>query len=203
MQEIVVGIDLGTTYSVIAWTDPNTNRPEVISNSEGELSTPSVVLVETDGNMVVGDDAVRMQSVGDNDARTVRMIKRNMGTDWTCFANTTYTKTPEEISAAILRKLVNDAERELGDKVIKSAVISVPAYFDNDPREATLKAGQMAGLEVRQLLDEPVAASFMFGIEKLKEGERVLVYDLGGGTFDASILEKKTRPLGGTSYSRK
>ncbi len=195
MLPIYVGIDLGSTYSSIAWCNPQTNRPEVLPNAEGELSTPSIVLVEPGGNMIVGSPALSVQYEGDNAKRTVRMIKRNMGTNWKCFPNKPYTKTPEEISAAILKKLVDDAARFLGVSKIDGAVITVPAYYDNDPRVATMKAAQIAGIEVKQLLDEPVASAIVFGVENLKHGERILVYDLGGGTFDASILEKQNNKL--------
>jgi len=195
MQEVIVGIDLGTTYSSIAWTNPQTKRPEVLPNLEGEYTTPSVVLVEPTGNMIVGKEAIRLQQMGDNGKRTVRMIKRNMGTNWNCFPNQPYMKTAEEVSAAILQKLAHDAACHLEIPKILSAVITVPAYFDNDPRVATMKAGELAGLQVKQLLDEPVASAFMFGIERLQYGELVLVYDLGGGTFDTSILEKQQRKI--------
>jgi molecular chaperone DnaK len=178
----VVGIDLGTTNSVVAVMEGQT--PTVIANSEGARTTPSVVAFTKTGERLVGQLAKR-QAVTNPD-RTIKSIKRHMGTDYpTKIDGKSY--TPQEISAMILQKLVNDASTYLGDRVTK-AVITVPAYFDDAQRQATKDAGRIAGLEVLRIINEPTAAALAYGLDK-KGTETILVWDLGGGTFDVSILE--------------
>jgi molecular chaperone DnaK len=178
----VVGIDLGTTNSVVAVMEGQT--PAVIANSEGSRTTPSVVAFTKTGERLVGQLAKR-QAVTNPD-RTIKSIKRSIGTDHTVkIDGKDY--TPQEISAMILQKLVNDASTYLGERVTK-AVITVPAYFDDAQRQATKDAGRIAGLEVLRIINEPTAAAVAYGLDK-KESETILVWDLGGGTFDVSILE--------------
>lgn len=178
----VVGIDLGTTNSVIAVMEAG--KPVVIANAEGSRITPSVVGFSKSGERLVGQLAKR-QSVLNPD-KTVSSIKRKMGTkEKVTIDGKDY--TPQEISAMILRKMVDDASSYLGEKITK-AVITVPAYFDDSQRQATKDAGKIAGLEVLRIINEPTAASLAYGLDK-KKSETILVWDLGGGTFDVSILE--------------
>jgi molecular chaperone DnaK len=176
-----VGIDLGTTNSVIAVLDGG--DPTVIANAEGGRTTPSVVSFK-DGEVLVGEVAKR-QAITNPD-HTVRSVKRHMGTDW---ALTVHDKkyTAQEISARILMKLKRDAESFLGDTVT-DAVITVPAYFNDSQRQATKEAGQIAGLNVLRIINEPTAASLAYGLDK-ETDQTILVFDLGGGTFDVSVLE--------------
>ncbi len=177
-----VGIDLGTTNSVVSVMEGG--EPTVISNAEGARTTPSVVAWSKSDEVLVGEVAKR-QAVTNAD-RTVRSVKRHMGTDWkTEIGGKHY--TPQEISARILMKLKRDAEAYLGDDVTQ-AVVTVPAYFDDAQRQATKEAGEIAGLEVLRLVAEPTAAALAYGLEKEDE-QTVLVFDLGGGTFDVSVLE--------------
>jgi len=183
-KEFVVGIDLGTTNSAIAWVKPDGN-PEVIPNAEGKRTTPSIVSFTKDGQILVGEPAKRQVIL--NAERTVRSIKRYMGSDYTIkIDDKVY--TPQQISAFILKKLVKDAEEYLGGK-IKKAVITVPAYFNDAQRQATKEAGEIAGLEVLRIINEPTAAAIAFGLDRSEEEKRIVVYDLGGGTFDVSILD--------------
>ncbi|MGO1515530.1 molecular chaperone DnaK [Agrococcus casei] len=178
-----VGIDLGTTNSVVAFLDNGT--PTVIANAEGTRTTPSVVAFAKDGETLVGEPAKR-QAVTNVD-RTISSVKRHMGTDWKHdIDGKAY--TPQEISARTLTKLKNDAESYLGEKVT-DAVITVPAYFNDAERQATKEAGEIAGLKVLRIINEPTAAALAYGLEKGKEDELILVFDLGGGTFDVSLLE--------------
>jgi molecular chaperone DnaK len=178
----VVGIDLGTTYSGIAYMLGG--KPTMIPNSEGQRITASVVGITPKGEIVVGELAKR-QAVSMPD-RTVRSIKRKMGQDYKVkIGDKNY--TPQEISAMILAKLKRDAEAFLGEP-IKQAVITVPAYFNDSQRQATKDAGKIAGLEVLRILNEPTASALAYGLDK-KEESKILVYDLGGGTFDVSILD--------------
>ncbi|WNB88874.1 molecular chaperone DnaK [Glutamicibacter protophormiae] len=178
-----VGIDLGTTNSVVAVLEGG--EPVVIANAEGNRTTPSVVAFSKDGETLVGDVAKR-QAVTNVD-RTVASVKRHMGTDWTTeIDGKKY--TPQEISARILMKLKADAESYLGDTVT-DAVITVPAYFNDAERQATKEAGEIAGMNVLRIVNEPTAAALAYGLEKGKEDELILVFDLGGGTFDVSLLE--------------
>jgi molecular chaperone DnaK len=179
----VVGIDLGTTNSVVAVMEAG--KPQVIINSEGSRLTPSVVGFTKNGERLVGELAKR-QAVSNPD-RTVVSIKRHMGTDHRVkIDDKAY--SPEEISAMILTKLKNDAEKYLGEKV-KQAVITVPAYFNDSQRQATKNAGTIAGLEVLRIINEPTASALAYGLDKQDQMLTVLVFDLGGGTFDVSVLE--------------
>jgi molecular chaperone DnaK len=183
-KEFVVGIDLGTTNSVIAWMKPD-GTVEVIPNAEGSRVTPSVVAFTKSGEILVGEPAKRQMIL--NPERTIKSIKRKMGTDYKVrIDDKEY--TPQEISAFILKKLKNDAEAYLGGE-IKKAVITCPAYFNDAQRQATKEAGIIAGLEVLRIINEPTAAALAYGLDKAGKEEKVLVYDLGGGTFDVSILE--------------
>ena len=176
-----VGIDLGTTNSVVAVLEGG--EPTVIANAEGNRTTPSIVAFKAD-DVLVGELAKR-QAITNPD-NTVRSIKRDIGTNWKeNFEGKDY--TPQEISARILQKLKRDAEAYLGDDVTE-AVITVPAYFNDAERQATKEAGQIAGLEVLRIINEPTAASLAYGLEN-NEDQKILVFDLGGGTFDVSILE--------------
>ena len=178
-----VGIDLGTTNSVVSSLEGG--EPTVIANAEGNRTTPSVVAFSKDGETLVGDVAKR-QAVTNVD-RTVASVKRHMGTGWsTEIDEKTY--TPQEISARTLMKLKTDAESYLGDTVT-DAVITVPAYFNDAERQATKEAGEIAGMNVLRIVNEPTAAALAYGLEKGKEDELILVFDLGGGTFDVSLLE--------------
>ena len=178
-----VGIDLGTTNSVVSTLEGG--EPEVIPNAEGARTTPSVVAFSKDGDVLVGSVAKR-QAVTNVD-RTISSVKRHMGTDWTTeIDGKKY--TPQEISARILQKLKGDAESYLNDKVT-DAVITVPAYFNDAERQATKEAGEIAGLNVLRIVNEPTAAALAYGLDKGKEDELILVFDLGGGTFDVSLLE--------------
>ena len=178
----IIGIDLGTTNSCVAVLEGG--EPKVIVNPEGDRTTPSVVASKK-GEILVGVTAKR-QAVT-NPENTISSIKRHMGTDYKVeMDGKKY--TPEEISAKILMKLKADAEAYLGEKVTK-AVITVPAYFNDAQRQATKNAGKIAGLEVERIINEPTAASLAYGLDKQDKQETVLVYDLGGGTFDVSILE--------------
>ena len=178
----VVGIDLGTTNSVVSVMEGQS--PTVIANAEGNRTTPSVVAFTKTGERLVGQLAKR-QAVTNPD-RTISSIKRHMGTDFTVkIDGKDY--TPQEISAMVLQKLVNDASSYLGERVTK-AVITVPAYFNDAQRQATKDAGKIAGLEVLRIINEPTAAALAYGLDK-KGNETILVFDLGGGTFDISDLE--------------
>jgi molecular chaperone DnaK len=178
-----VGIDLGTTNSVVSVLEAG--EPTVIPNAEGARTTPSVVGFSKTGEVLVGEVAKR-QAITNPD-RTIRSVKRHMGTGWTVdIDGKKY--NPQEISARILQKLKRDAEAYLGDTVTQ-AVITVPAYFNDAERTATKEAGQIAGLEVLRIINEPTAAALAYGLEREGADETVLVFDLGGGTFDVSILE--------------
>lgn len=178
-----VGIDLGTTNSAV--TVLEAGEPKVIANAEGMRTTPSVVAFTKDGNILVGETAKR-QAVTNVD-RTVSSVKRHMGTDWK-FDVDDKKYTPQEISARILMKLKRDAETYLGEDV-SDAVITVPAYFNDAERQATKEAGEIAGLNVLRIINEPTAAALAYGLDRGKEDELILVFDLGGGTFDVSLLE--------------
>ncbi len=178
-----VGIDLGTTNSVVSVLEGG--EPTVITNAEGFRTTPSVVAFTKDGEVLVGETAKR-QNVTNVD-RTISSVKRHMGTDWTVdIDGKKY--TPQEISARILAKLKRDAEQYLGEAVT-DAVVTVPAYFNDAERQATKEAGEIAGLNVLRIINEPTAAALAYGLDKGKEDELILVFDLGGGTFDVSLLE--------------
>ena len=178
----VIGIDLGTTNSCVAVIEGG--EPVVIANAEGARTTPSVVAFSKTGERMVGQVAKR-QAITNPD-RTIASIKRQMGSDYHVKIDDKQ-YTPQEISAMILQKLKTDAESYLGDKVTE-AVITVPAYFTDSPRQATKDAGRIAGLEVKRIINEPTAAALAYGIDK-ETDQKVMVYDLGGGTFDVSIIE--------------
>ena len=179
----VIGIDLGTTNSCVAVLEGG--EPQIIANNEGMRTTPSVVAFTKDGERIVGEPAKR-QAVT-NAERTVTSIKTHMGTDYKVdIDGKGY--TPQEISAIILQKSKADAEGYLGQQVTE-AVITVPAYFTDAQRQATKDAGRIAGLDVKRIINEPTAAALAYGMDKLDEEKKILVFDLGGGTFDVSILE--------------
>ena len=178
-----VGIDLGTTNSVVAVLEGG--EPTVIANSEGSRTTPSVVAFARNGEVLVGQPA-KNQAVTNID-RTIRSVKRHIGTDWsTSIDGKDYTS--QEISARTLMKLKRDAEAYLGEE-ITDAVITVPAYFEDAQRQATKEAGQIAGLNVLRIVNEPTAAALAYGLDKGEKEQTILVFDLGGGTFDVSLLE--------------
>ncbi|HDL41723.1 MAG TPA: molecular chaperone DnaK, partial [Actinobacteria bacterium] len=177
-----VGIDLGTTNSVISVLEGG--EPKVIANAEGHRTTPSVVAFAKNGDVLVGDQAKR-QAITNPD-RTIRSVKRHMGEDWSVTVDGK-DYTAQEISARILQKLKRDAEKFLGGEVTE-AVITVPAYFGDAQRQATKEAGQIAGLEVLRIVNEPTAAALAYGMDK-ENDHQILVFDLGGGTFDVSVLE--------------
>ena len=179
----VIGIDLGTTNSCVAVLE--NGEPQIIANSEGMRTTPSVVAFTKGGERIVGEPAKR-QAVTNAD-NTVISIKTHMGTDYKVSAEGKE-YTPQEISAIILQKLKADAESYLGQPV-KEAVITVPAYFTDAQRQATKDAGRIAGLDVKRIINEPTAAALAYGMDKLDQDKKILVFDLGGGTFDVSILE--------------
>lgn len=178
-----VGIDLGTTNSCVAVLEGG--DAIVIANSEGSRTTPSVVAFAKNGEVIVGQSA-KNQAVTNVD-RTIRSVKRHIGTDWNVdIDGKSY--TPQEISARTLMKLKRDAEAYLGEDVT-DAVITVPAYFSDSQRQATKEAGQIAGLNVLRIVNEPTAAALAYGLEKGEKEQTILVFDLGGGTFDVSLLE--------------
>ena len=188
----VFGIDLGTTYSCIAYIDEY-GKPVVLKNSDGDLTTPSVVMVETEGNVIVGSEAKRSLEIDPD--RTVQFIKRKMGKEEDTFTLNGREYSAPELSAYILEKLVNDANEELrqqgvieNGEEIKDVVITCPAYFGMQEREATKTAGEIAGLNVIDIINEPTAAAISYGAMGSEKNETVLVYDLGGGTFDITVM---------------
>ena len=178
----VIGIDLGTTNSCVSVIEGG--KPVMIPNETGRLTTPSVVAFSKEGERLVGEPAVRQAIT--NSSRTVSSVKRRMGTDWQFFADGK-AFSPQEISAVILRKLKKDAENYLGEPVT-DAVITVPAYFNDIQRQATKDAGRIAGLNVLRIINEPTAAALAYGLGN-GTPQKIMVYDLGGGTFDVSIIE--------------
>ena len=178
----VIGIDLGTTNSCVAVVEGG--KPVVITNAEGERTTPSVVAFTKDGERLVGGAAKRQ--IATNSGRTISSIKRHMGSDYRVHIDGK-DLTPQEISAMILTKIRRDAESYLGEPVTE-AVITVPAYFDDSQRKATQDAGRIAGLNVLRIINEPTAAAVAYGLDN-EAPQKILVYDLGGGTFDVSIIE--------------
>ncbi len=179
----IIGIDLGTTNSCVSVMEGG--EPVVIPNAEGSRTTPSVVSFQANGERLIGQVAKRQAIT--NPEKTIISIKRYMGTDHKVNIDSTE-YTPQQISAMVLQKLKADAEAYLGEKVTQ-AVITVPAYFNDSQRQATKDAGKIAGLEVLRIINEPTAASLAYGLDKMDTNEKILVYDLGGGTFDVSILE--------------
>src|SRR6476469_5098503 len=178
-----VGIDLGTTNSVVSVLEGG--EPTVIANAEGARTTPSIVAFAKNGEVLVGEVAKR-QAVT-NVERTIRSVKRHMGTDWKATIDGK-DFTPQQVSAFILQKLKRDAESYLGESVA-DAVITVPAYFSDAERQATKEAGEIAGLNVLRIINEPTAAALAYGLDKGDKEQTILVFDLGGGTFDVSLLE--------------
>jgi molecular chaperone DnaK len=179
-----VGIDLGTTNSVVAVLEGG--EPTVIANSEGSRTTPSVVAFSRNGEVLVGQSA-KNQAVTNVD-RTLRSVKRHIGTGWTTPDIDGKKYTAQEISARVLQKLKRDAESYLGEPITE-AVITVPAYFEDAQRQATKEAGEIAGLKVLRIVNEPTAAALAYGLDKGEKEQTILVFDLGGGTFDVSLLE--------------
>ncbi len=179
----IIGIDLGTTNSCVSVLEGG--EPVVIPNAEGNRTTPSIVAFTKDGERLVGETAKRQAVTNPN--RTITSIKREMGTDHKVEIDG-QSYNPQDISAMILTKLKNDAESYLGEKV-SEAVITVPAYFSDAQRQATKDAGRIAGLDVKRIINEPTAASLSYGLDKTEQQQKIMVYDLGGGTFDVSILE--------------
>src|SRR6476620_5774052 len=178
-----VGIDLGTTNSVVSVLEGG--EPTVIANAEGARTTPSIVAFAKNGEVLVGEVAKR-QAVTNVD-RTIRSVKRHIGTNWHVdIDGKSY--TAQEISARVLGKLKRDAESYLGEPVV-DAVITVPAYFNDSQRQATKEAGEIAGLNVLRIVNEPTAAALAYGLDKGEKEQTILVFDLGGGTFDVSLLE--------------
>ena len=182
-EKIVAGIDLGTTFSAIAYLDEH-GKPTIIPNSDNERITPSVVLFD-EQEVIVGK--IAKASALSSPEHIVQFIKREMGNkEWKQeFFGKTY--TPESISALILKRIANDASKNLG-KAVEEVVITVPAYFGDVERKATQDAGEIAGLKVLGIINEPTAAAIAYGLDKLGKKQNVLVYDLGGGTFDVTIL---------------
>ena len=193
MSEIkkIYGIDLGTTYSCIAHIDKN-GEPAIIPNAEGDLTTPSVVYIESGENVVVG--TVAKQSAEMEPNRVVDFVKRSMGDENFAFEVDGREYKPEEVSSFILRKLVKDASSYLGEP-ITDVVITCPAYFGIKEREATKNAGKIAELNVHNVLNEPTAAAFSYGLDRAEEDQVVVVYDLGGGTFDVTMIEIKGKDI--------
>lgn len=181
---IRVGIDLGTTFSAVARIDTNTGKPVVIKNSFGSATTPSVLCFERDGNVLFGEDAKNKQSVGDTNA--IAFFKRSMGKDMFSVDILGKTYNATDLSSILLQNLKEEAEQQIGES-IEAAVITVPAYFTHKERAATIEAGKRAGLEVIAIINEPTAAAFAYGLNAKKEEQTVLIYDLGGGTFDVTL----------------
>src|SRR3982751_1591611 len=179
-----VGIDLGTTNSVVTVLEGG--EPNVIANAEGSRTTPSVVAFAKNGEVLVGEVAKRQ--AGTNVDRTIRSVKRHMGDPSWKIDIDGKAYTPQEISARVLQKLKRDAESYLGEPVT-DAVITVPAYFEDAQRQATKEAGEIAGLKVLRVVNEPTAAALAYGLDKGEKEQTILVFDLGGGTFDVSLLE--------------
>ncbi|MGN0975753.1 MAG: Hsp70 family protein [Gemmiger sp.] len=181
----VIGIDLGTTFSASAFIDPQTGLAKIIPNSEGKTTTPSVVMFDGD-DVVVGEQA-KSNSMLDP-YNVIQFVKRNMGNpDYSFERDDGSTYKAEDVSAIILKRVVADSEAFLGDKVT-DAVITVPAYFSDAQRKATINAGQIAGLNVLAVINEPTAAALAFGMSKNAAGQNIMVYDIGGGTFDVTII---------------
>lgn len=181
---IKVGIDLGTTFSVVACIDEQTGKPKVIKNCFDSAITPSVLCFESNGNILHGEDAKNMQAVGNNNV--VTFFKRSMGKDTFSIDICGKTYNATDLSAIFLEKLKKEAESQIGE-MIDSAVITVPAYFAHKEREATIEAGRRAGLNVLAIINEPTAAAFAYGLNNKDLKQTVLIYDLGGGTFDVTI----------------
>ena len=191
MATRIHGIDLGTTYSCISYCD-EAGRPVVVPNAEGELTTPSVVFFENASNVVVGGQAKNASKVEPD--RVAAFVKRSMGDPSFHFEVDRHAYSPEEISSLVLRKVVGDAAQMLGEP-ITDVVITCPAYFGNNEREATRNAGKLAGLNVRHILNEPTAAAICYGMLNFGDEQVVMVYDLGGGTFDVTVIAIKDKAI--------
>lgn len=190
MSSRIYGIDLGTTYSCIGFVDEN-GKPVVVQNFEGDLTTPSAVYFESPDNIIVGKEAKNVAKLDPD--RVVEFVKRDMGNPGFNREINGVSYKPEVVSSYILRKLVEDASQspEIGEKII-DVVITVPAYFGNSERAATINAGELAGLNVKHILNEPTAAAICYGLDKSRDDQIVLVYDLGGGTFDITVIAMKS-----------
>jgi len=180
---MIIGIDLGTTNSVVAIM--RDEKPELIPNALGDVLTPSVVGFDPNSELLVGAAAKELQVVHPD--RCASLFKRHMGGDWSIELDDRKF-TPEELSALVMRSLKEDAEAYLGES-IRRAVITVPAYFNDDQRKATLRAGKLPGLEVERIINEPTAAAIAYGLHESDQEKVVVVIDLGGGTFDVSVVE--------------
>ena len=191
MANKIYGIDLGTTYSAIAHVD-ETGRPVIIKNKEGDNTTPSVVYFEDTGNIIVGKTAREESLVNSN--QTVRFVKRAIGNDKWIYRYDDKDYSPAEISSFILKKLVQDAEQTIGEK-IEDVVITCPAYFGVDEIQITINAGEIAGLNVRTIIKEPVAAAYAYEKTKSNDSKVFLVYDLGGGTFDCTLIKVEPKKI--------
>ena len=194
----VLGIDLGTTYSCVAQLDVEVGRPSVLANSEGEYTTPSVVYYSDEGDVVVGKMA--KQELALQSDRVVQLIKRHMGKDGYTVPVGDQELLPQQVSAVILRYVVEDALTELGfdipaESPLADVVITVPAYFGSPQRQATHDAGKMAGLNVLNIINEPTAAAIAYGVSNAGQDKSVLVYDLGGGTFDVTVIKVKPEEI--------
>ena len=189
----IIGIDLGTTNSAVAVMEGG--EATLIPNAEGNRTTPSVIAFTKDGERLVGETAKRQGIT--NPERTVQSVKREMGSDYKISIDGKE-YTPPELSAMILQKLKTDAESYLGE-TITEAVITVPAYFTDSQRQATKDAGKIAGLEVKRIINEPTAAALAYGMDKEEGQHKIMVFDLGGGTFDVSILELGDGEIGRAS----
>ncbi|MEK6279158.1 MAG: Hsp70 family protein [Acidobacteriota bacterium] len=187
----IIGIDLGTTYSCVAYIDEY-GKPVVLQNSDGKLTTPSAVYFENEENIIVGEEAKNVSKIYPD--RVVECVKRSMGDPDYSFVVDGKPYRPEEVSAYILRKLVQDASQALGEDVTE-VIITCPAYFGANQREATKNAGEIAGLTVRHILNEPTAAAIFFGLIRAQDNQVVLVYDLGGGTFDITVISLKDKDV--------
>lgn len=187
---IAVGIDLGTTYSALAVLDEH-GQPHIIPNAEGERLTPSAVFFDQE-SIVVGQ--IAKDAMVTQPDRVVTFIKRQMGNGAWFYTYKGERQTPVDVSAHILKKLKQDAEQQL-DRALPFAVITVPAYFDDARRRMTQSAGDLAGFQVLELLNEPTAAGIAFGIDKIQKPETILVYDLGGGTFDVTIMRVEGKKI--------
>lgn len=180
-----VGIDLGTTYSTIAYYDEQTGKPVVVKNKYGHVGTPSVLCFNEDGTIVYGEEAKELQEFGE--ANTIAYYKRDMGNKDFCPSFYGKQYDAEKLSGIFLKQFIGDVSNELGTRITE-AVITVPAYFDNYQREATIRAGEAAGVKVLRIINEPTAAAIAFGLDRLEGNNTYLVYDLGGGTFDVTIV---------------
>lgn len=183
---IRVGIDLGTTFSAVARIDPILGKPVIIKNNFGASITPSVICFESNGSVLFGEDAKSLLSMGNTNA--ISLFKRSMGKEF--FSVEVFGKTYSaiDLSAILLKKLADEAEQQSGEK-IEAAVITVPAYFTHKEREATMQAGKKAGLEIISIINEPTAAALAYGLTDRINEQTVLIYDLGGGTFDVTLAK--------------